>query len=214
MRVVVGDTISVELAVKLGFKGILISSGKRAIYDALCRAEELALLRSKEALGQIRLKAILDSVTEGIIATDNNGNITQFNPVVEKYFGFGKVNFIGKPLSALLPDFNKNEELISIACQQYLINVQQISHKRGQGDGDIITLKPLKQIQDIETRLRKKLHTRGLVAKHSFEDIIGESDKIKETIYKARKISKSNATVLITGGTGTGKEMFAQGMHN
>jgi len=49
---------------------------------------------------------------------------------------------------------------------------------------------------------------------YDFRTIVGESALLRSTIEKARKIIKNNAmTVLITGETGTGKELFARAIH-
>ena len=50
--------------------------------------------------------------------------------------------------------------------------------------------------------------------KHSFENIIGKSKTIKAAIDAAKKVAVTDATVLLTGETGTGKEVFAQAIHN
>jgi DNA-binding NtrC family response regulator len=50
--------------------------------------------------------------------------------------------------------------------------------------------------------------------KHSFETIIGKSKTIKAAIDAAKKVAVTDATVLLTGETGTGKEVFAQAIHN
>ena len=50
--------------------------------------------------------------------------------------------------------------------------------------------------------------------KYSFEKIIGKSKTIKAAIDDAKKVSTTDSTVLITGETGTGKEVFAQAIHN
>lgn len=49
--------------------------------------------------------------------------------------------------------------------------------------------------------------------KYSFDTIIGESREIKEAIELAKKVAKTATTVLILGETGTGKEVFAQAIH-
>lgn len=49
--------------------------------------------------------------------------------------------------------------------------------------------------------------------KYSFENIIGSSKNIKEVIDLAQKVSLTDTTVLLTGETGTGKEVFAQAIH-
>ena len=57
-------------------------------------------------------------------------------------------------------------------------------------------------------QLEKRLNER-----HSFENIIGKSKVLLQTIDLARKVSKTDTTVLLTGETGTGKEVFAQAIH-
>jgi DNA-binding NtrC family response regulator len=54
---------------------------------------------------------------------------------------------------------------------------------------------------------------RQLGNKHSFDNIIGKSKPIHAAIEAARKVSLTEATVLLTGETGTGKEVFAQAIH-
>lgn len=53
----------------------------------------------------------------------------------------------------------------------------------------------------------------GAEAKFTFDDIIGENPRLKEAIKIAKIAARSNSSVLITGETGTGKEMFAQAIH-
>lgn len=47
----------------------------------------------------------------------------------------------------------------------------------------------------------------------SFDNIIGQSAALKETITLAQKVTQSDATVLLLGETGTGKELFAKAIH-
>lgn len=48
---------------------------------------------------------------------------------------------------------------------------------------------------------------------YSFESILGESKVLKESVALARKVSTTDVPVLLTGETGTGKEVFAQAIH-
>lgn len=50
--------------------------------------------------------------------------------------------------------------------------------------------------------------------KHSFDNILGTSKLIKAAIDAAKKVAVTDASVLLTGETGTGKEVFAQAIHN
>lgn len=65
-------------------------------------------------------------------------------------------------------------------------------------------------------RKKRKMHDHISEGKavYSFDKIISEDPKFLETMEYAKKISRSRSTVLITGETGTGKEVFAQAIHN
>ncbi|MFC4212795.1 sigma-54-dependent transcriptional regulator [Pedobacter lithocola] len=52
-----------------------------------------------------------------------------------------------------------------------------------------------------------------ITRKHSFTTIIGTSKALKEAIELAKRVSKTDTTVLLLGETGTGKEVFAQSIH-
>ncbi|SHJ98825.1 PAS domain S-box-containing protein [Anaerobranca californiensis DSM 14826] len=51
-------------------------------------------------------------------------------------------------------------------------------------------------------------------AKYSWENIVGESEKILQAKYMAAKAAQSNSNVLLLGKSGTGKELFAHAIHN
>jgi len=61
-----------------------------------------------------------------------------------------------------------------------------------------------RRVKQLEKQLGDKL---------SFDKIIGHSSAIKVAINLAEKVSRTNTTVLLTGETGTGKEVFAQAIH-
>jgi formate hydrogenlyase transcriptional activator len=49
---------------------------------------------------------------------------------------------------------------------------------------------------------------------HNFEEIVGQSPALLEVIEKVNRVAKTDASVLITGETGTGKELFARAIHS
>ena len=58
----------------------------------------------------------------------------------------------------------------------------------------------------------KQLHER-LDDRFSFEEIVGNSEKLREVIERVRLVAPSRATILIEGETGSGKELIAQAIH-
>ena len=62
----------------------------------------------------------------------------------------------------------------------------------------------IKKVQQLEKRISDK---------YSFETIIGKSKGLEQVIDLAKRVSKTDSTVLLTGETGTGKEVFAQAIH-
>lgn len=61
-----------------------------------------------------------------------------------------------------------------------------------------------KKVQQLEKRIANK---------YSFDAIIGKSKNIEQVIELAKKVAGTDSTVLLTGETGTGKEVFAQAIH-
>src|SRR5699024_8929285 len=58
------------------------------------------------------------------------------------------------------------------------------------------------------------LSQKGLIAKQTFDNILGDSLIMKKAIKLAKKFAKSDSTILVNGESGTGKEIFAQAIHN
>ena len=60
------------------------------------------------------------------------------------------------------------------------------------------------RIKQLEDQVQKR---------HGFDSIIGQSKSIQQSIDLARRVAITDTTVLLTGETGTGKEVFAQAIH-
>lgn len=48
----------------------------------------------------------------------------------------------------------------------------------------------------------------------TFKDIIGEDSRLKHLIQKARQMARTDSNIMILGESGTGKDVFAQAIHN
>jgi formate hydrogenlyase transcriptional activator len=73
-------------------------------------------------------------------------------------------------------------------------------------------------LQEIQ-KLRDQLHEENLVLREEvdrasmFDEIVGTSQQIQAVTERVSKVARTDSTVLITGETGTGKELFARAVH-
>jgi len=67
---------------------------------------------------------------------------------------------------------------------------------------------------EIRNRREETLHREDEIrSEPSFDEIVGESAALKQVLNQARTVASSDATVLILGETGTGKELIARAIH-
>ncbi len=65
--------------------------------------------------------------------------------------------------------------------------------------GTVVTSREVSKIQQLETKIRRELHTKGLVAKYTFNDIIYQSQALNDAIHLANEYANTDSTVLIIG---------------
>lgn len=80
-------------------------------------------------------------------------------------------------------------------------------------DNDKIIPLLYKALEKVQLIKKVKQLEKRISDKYSFETIIGKSKGLEQVIDLARKVAKTDSTVLLTGETGTGKEVFAQAIH-
>ena len=81
-------------------------------------------------------------------------------------------------------------------------------------DVDQLTLM-LKRIVEHQQLITENILLRKrLTEQYEFEDIIGRSEAMQEVFSMIKAVTDTNATVLITGETGTGKELVARAIHS
>ena len=95
---------------------------------------------------------------------------------------------------------------VSVRCTPVIANREM--------SGAVQSLSDVTVVQELEGRIRRTLSERGHQARYTFEDIIHRSAVIDRTIETARRYAASDSNVIIVGETGTGKELFAQSIHN
>jgi transcriptional regulator of acetoin/glycerol metabolism len=75
-------------------------------------------------------------------------------------------------------------------------------------DGFVLILRSIERVQKLVNRMT------GARARLTFDNVIGATPALKEAMRLALLAARSNSTVLLRGETGTGKEIFAQSIHN
>ena len=215
---------------KLGLPHVILENSEGTILTALENAIQLRRVQLEEAEKQQRFKtqmemyqAVLNFTHDAILAIDENGRVQVLNPPAERIMGCRAADSVGQPVEAILPNTLLPEVLESgekqldqiMQIHQTLCNTNRIPILvDGQRRGVVATFQDVKQLQNSEQKIRLKLHEKGLVAKYAFNDILGDSPAIRSTIQIAQSYAASRASVLILGETGTGKELFAQSIHN
>lgn len=211
-----------ELAAQNQINSVLIKSNKKSIEQAVISAKNISDLGKKEKERVERLKAIIDYSAEGIIALDKKGRITILNATAKKILDIKADNTVGYFLKDFNDKYNfdlheaSNSQLgkvtnindVPVVMNRIPIIVDQ------EQVGIVITLHEISKIQKLEQKVRNNLFNKGLIAKYSFKDIVGSSNALKETIEQAIRFGKTSTTILINGETGSGKELFAQSIHN
>jgi len=218
----IGGNHIYQIAGKAAYHAVRIDSGKEAIRQALNEALRAIKIRHQERERTERFRALVEHVHEGIVSIDRWGRITVMNGDAFKMLGLTYTNCTGRLASEVIPEINFSEilsiqepsfgDLINIKGNSFTTNRIPIKVS-GEVVGHLITFQEVAHLQEIESRIRREVHRKGLVARYRFDDVIGESAIIKNTISLARDYSCVGANILIIGETGTGKELFAQGIH-
>lgn len=165
------------------------------------------------------LAATLSAVTDGVVYV-KNGIIAQINKAMAEILGEKDDEVIGKILWDAIKTTPGIEEALSrIKVDKYVeVSVKQknkIQHCLlsleyiGESQSSYVLI--FTRTEEIRMLARK---INKYTAFFTFNQIIGNSNKIKEAISLAQKASNYNFKVLIEGESGTGKEMFAQAIHN
>jgi transcriptional regulator with PAS, ATPase and Fis domain len=180
------------------------------------------------------LRFVLRNPYDSLIVVDKDGRVEFMDRGSAKLFGLDSGGIRGARFQDLFPDSSLPRVLetgIPIVGRVF-----EIMGRSGIGsaypiiaDGKIIgglsrlTRYSLEEVQNLNreiSRLKKQvLYFKEKVqneydAIHVFDDILGTSFLIRDSVETAKKISLINSDALITGESGTGKELFAQGIHN
>jgi transcriptional regulator with PAS, ATPase and Fis domain len=226
----IGGVMTQKYSEMFNLKHITIENSEVSITNAIETAKQILHVQKEEAKKQNELQvqleryqAVLNFTHDAIIAVDEKGKVDVINPVAEQIVKTSPGYAIGKNIDEIIHNTsmfdiisNKEKQLNQLMD----INGTLVSTNRipiivdDKVKGVVATFQDVKVIQENENKIRRSLHDKGLVARYHFRDIKGESDEIKNAISIAQSYASSDSTILIQGETGTGKELFAQSIHN
>ena len=168
------------------------------------------------------MRAIIDSIDSGVMAIDENGVINKINNQGTRILDW-QTELEGRLLSdlcgdqididaMLTPDFEFIDRELFIQARhktiQLICTVKPIFGINGRMQGFILVFNEIKRLRRLVNEMA------GTQARFTFEDIVGVSPVFQEAKRLAMTAALSKSTVLLLGETGTGKELFAQSIHN
>jgi len=168
-----------------------------------------------------RLHAVLDAISEGVLAINSKGEISTLNSNAEKLLSLSKEELLGQKIADVLVEdvpmlnclktgeiYNHQEICLKKGSKRYhyLTSGRPIRDKYNNIIGAVATIKDMTDVRQLVYSVTKP-------AMVTFEDIIGESEKLQNIIEMGKKVAEGSSTVLLRGESGTGKELFARSIH-
>lgn len=175
---------------------------------------------------QAGAESILESISDGVFTVDSAWRITSFNRAAETITGIRRQDAIGKTCSDVFrasmcetdcalrhtvqtgkPLVNKPAFIVNAAGLRIPVSVSTaiLRDKTGKISGGAETFRDLTLVEE----LRKELEGRFQMG-----DLVSRSAAMRRIFDILPQVAESNATVLIEGETGTGKELLARAIHN
>jgi PAS domain S-box-containing protein len=172
------------------------------------------------------LKIILDNLDVGIFTVNRGGYITFFNRKAEHISGYDRREVLGKSCSNVFGEDDANDfcsltESIEKGIQQIVRQGEIFSHdgekvpvranyialknEKGTVVGGLATFHDLTLEHQLDQVIRDR---------YTFHDMIGKSPEMQKVFETVSVVAGTNATILIEGPTGTGKDLLAKVIHS
>lgn len=190
------------------------------IFGVTAIENELYRIKTNYILNQTYnyMKTVIENVDKGIMIIDIHGKVININELGLNILDKRNQNLINEDINHIIPNFKNIVDRISNNNETITKEIK-LSHA-SKYKTEII-LKGIRHNEKIIgivatlTRVKEKNKENDFTgAFFTFNDIIGESDAIKNVITNCKIIANSPSTVLIQGESGTGKEVLAQSIHN
>ncbi len=214
----------VNIAMKLNLSHMVQSSRFKKYFLGLVKDD----LGFEELFGQVnilekKLDLILKIFDDGVLVIGKDNKVHFINESAKKILNLDSSRESNEMIEEIFWKFICNEDIdnvqgikdkvISINGQHVVVSIYPVINIFDDS-GYIVLIRLFTDTEREQNKIRKQIISRGHIAKYSFDHIIGESVAIRDAKEKARKFSMSNSSVLIYGKSGTGKELFAQSIHN
>ncbi|MGE5585081.1 MAG: sigma-54-dependent Fis family transcriptional regulator [Bacillota bacterium] len=188
---------------------------------------ELALERSLHEIRTLNrfLATVFDSLRDGLVAVTSDGTITRANGAALRIFGMEPGDALGKPIDAafgLFPsvvqiikqsrhrEFGEHEISVRTgrSTTRCLVTTRTLRNASGDSIGTLAVFDKMERVRSLVHRMV------GAQARFTFDDIVGESPALVDAAKLARAASRTDSRILLYGESGTGKDLFAQAIHN
>jgi transcriptional regulator with PAS, ATPase and Fis domain len=183
----------------------------------------LADLLGKFNITEGMLNVLLNITEDGVISINIKGEVNSMNEKAKRILEMSDEQLIncnaidrlpGIPFSDVLEKRRPIKDmLLKINGYDVILSIEPIFHS-GKLFGAYAIMKEFGEAELKQHKFRTRIIGKGHKAKYNFKDIVGNSEEITNCKEKAMRMADSNSTVLITGDSGTGKELFAQAIHN
>ena len=176
---------------------------------------------------------ILKMTSDGFIITDTEGNVREINKQYADFFGKSRREIIGKSILNIIP----NSKMIDIVKHKF--SEEDAVHKYIDGEAkgnSVIVSRSYVEDEDGNVvagvaQVKFKVQTLAVAKKlmneyeeleyyreefqnqNRVDNIIGSDPKFREIVKECLKVAKTDIPVLLTGETGTGKEVMAKALH-
>lgn len=223
ITVIIGGEVACSIAIEHGLTGIMVSAGHEAVGRAIAETQQILYEKQREQNKSTRFSAAFESLVEGIVVLDEQKNVIAFNRIAGDILG--RTFRIGEKFDSELMD-EEHRQLFRLQLSPDEINsiriingkTYSVSHtaviKDNHFIGSVSRYEDVTKVQKLEEKIRREAHFKGFTAKHTFQDIFGQSPEISNAISMAKVLARSDSSILIEGESGTGKEYFAQSIHN
>lgn len=187
-----------------------------------------------EKNGQYYLEALLETTSEAISIVNEEGEVQYWNDKAESLYGISKEKIVGEKINKffekedlkLLEILKTREPVFNVYHQprpdkHVRISSSPIFNASGALVGAVAIDQDISNIVQLNeklslttTELQKVKQQYNLKAQNGpLSNIKGQSPALQTIKNLTLKVAKTNATVLIQGESGVGKELFAQGIH-